>query len=126
MNLLQAESLKKSLPGPRKTSCGSISVVDLQSYDLNKENDRLRTFSENGCKIQNIKDLAIVGYYFVQRPDVVKCQFCCTVQIASEFINSVISNHIRVSPNCPLLRRRTTLNQPISVAELDEILPAAR
>ncbi|CAO1309604.1 unnamed protein product [Diamesa hyperborea] len=125
MNLLKTEGSEKSLPGPRKTSYGSLSFVDLQNYDLNKEADRRRTFSENGCEIKNIKILAIVGFYLVQRTDVVKCQFCFVVQIGSDIVNNVISNHLRVSPNCPLLRRRTTLNQPISEAELDEILPPA-
>lgn len=126
MNLLQAEGLKKPLPGPRRTSHGSLSFVDLQKYDLNKENDRSRTFLENGCEIENVKNFAIIGYYLVERPNVVKCQFCSVVQIASEIINSEISHHLRVSPNCPLLKRRSTLNQPISAAELDQILPPAR
>lgn len=119
------KSFNNSFRGQRKLS-SSNAFFNLTNYDLNKENDRLRTFSENNCNLTNIKDLAIVGYYYIQSPDVVKCQFCYVVQHVAETNNSVICNHLRVSPNCPLLRRRITLNQPVSEDELNEILPPER
>ena len=120
--MLKSECMKTTCNGTRN----NLAFVELKNYNLNKENDRLKSFLENGCKIQNINELALLGYYFVQHPDVVKCQFCHVVQIGSEIIDNVISNHLRVSPNCPLLIRRTTLNQAVSESKLERILPPVR
>lgn len=116
-----------SFPILHKTNCDN-SFVDLKSFDLNKEKDRLRTFTENYCNInsRSFKKLAIVGYYFVQHPDVVKCQFCHVVLTVSHTMDNVLCQHLQVSPNCPLLIRRPTRNLPISDVELDSILPPAR
>lgn len=92
---------------------------------LYKERDRLATFKDWTCKNVRKEELAMLGFYFRARPDNVKCVFCNVVIYNFEKGDSVLAGHLAFSPNCPLLRRRKTLNEAIDSDKLDGILPAA-
>lgn len=99
--------------------------IDVSDLELNKEGDRLRSFTQNGwCnRYVDCNELALLGFFFYKRPDVVKCYFCR--QSLNEFQpnDKVLKEHLKFSPNCPLLIRRQTHNEPIDSDKLDRALP---
>jgi len=100
--------------------------IDISNYDLTKEKDRIASFTENGFCNQKIdfRDLALVGFFFFRRPDLVKCEFCQIVIGNFERGDIVIEEHLKHSPNCPLLtKRRATANIPIDKKLFQESLP---
>jgi baculoviral IAP repeat-containing protein 7/8 len=101
--------------------------INFSGYDLLKESDRLRSFRDNKWNDSHVRasDLARLGCYFFKSPDLVRCIFCY-VQL-SEFASNddALKEHLRFSPNCPLLRRCETRNEPIDRDELERILPEA-
>ena len=101
------------------------SLIDLQSYELHKEDQRLASFLDNGWDnpFLNAEELARLGFYFYKKPDGVKCYFCYVKLGDFEEGDSALSEHLKWSPNCPLLKRRTTENLPIDSSLLNEILP---
>nr|1SDZ_A Chain A, Apoptosis 1 inhibitor [Drosophila melanogaster]1SE0_A Chain A, Apoptosis 1 inhibitor [Drosophila melanogaster] len=91
--------------------------------DLNREETRLKTFTDWPLDWLDKRQLAQTGMYFTHAGDKVKC-FFCGVEIGSwEQEDQPVPEHQRWSPNCPLLRRRTTNNVPINAEALDRILP---
>ena len=55
--------------------------------------------------------------------DNVKCVFC-KVEIGSwEVGDNVLREHLRWSPNCPLIKRRRTRNEPIDLESFKRCLP---
>lgn len=111
----------------RRPRRDSISQFDLSVYDLNKETDRRKTFVDNCWDNRNVQsaELALLGFYFIKKPDYVRCKFCNVV--LSDFTpnDDTLKEHLTFSPNCPLLRRRETDNKPIDCEQLNEILPPA-
>lgn len=101
-------------------------TIDISS-DLNYEDNRKRTFDENNWTNHYISSdaLAKSGCYFYGHPDTVKCQFCFIKLSQFEPADDPIEEHLKYSPNCPLIRRRNTANVPISSDELDSVLPPA-
>jgi hypothetical protein len=67
--------------------------------------------------------LALLGFYFFDHPDAVKCAFCKIVIREFQEGDEALQEHRKHSPNCPLLLRRSTNNIPISEALLNETLP---
>lgn len=102
-----------------------VSSIDNSSLDLFKENDRRKTFQNNNWSNQfvNGDDLAIVGLYFYKKPDAVKCIFCDVALRDFEQNDTALGEHLKWSPNCPLLRRRPTNNVPLDDTKLNRILP---
>lgn len=123
----QRENSNPFIAPPKAFKTFESMRIDISQYDLNKESDRRRTFVDNNWRNDYVQvvDLARTGFYYSKRPDYVTCYFC--QQTLSEFEpnDDVLKEHLRFSPNCPLLRRRETNNEPMSADELDRALPAA-
>lgn len=98
----------------------------MEQINLNCEEERLKSFRMNNwCNLYiNEKDLALVGFYYLEKPDLVKCNFCQVVLYNFENGDIALQEHIKWSPNCPLIKRRATGNIPIDYSLLDKILPA--
>lgn len=99
----------------------------LLKYNLNKESDRVKTFYEQNwsCKHAQAEELGRLGFYFFARPDKVRCVFCNVMLHDFEEGDNILEEHVKFSPNCPLLRRRRTSNVAIDSQTLEKILPAA-
>lgn len=96
----------------------------MTSENFCREDERLKTF-ENRWPLtfmdKNI--LAQTGMYYTGINDNVKCYFC-EVEIGRwEITDHPVNEHMRWSPNCPLLRRRSTNNIPLDAESLDRVLP---
>uniref|UniRef100_A0A0A1XBF2 Apoptosis 1 inhibitor n=1 Tax=Zeugodacus cucurbitae TaxID=28588 RepID=A0A0A1XBF2_ZEUCU len=88
-----------------------------------REDERLKSFENWPLEWLNKKELAQTGLVYTGEDDKVKCYFC-EVEIGRwERDDQPINEHLRFSPNCPLLRRRTTNNVPISNDTLTCVLP---
>lgn len=103
-----------------------ISSTDttISHNNLDYEKNRLRTFNKSWPKsFVNTQILAKFGFYFTGTGDRVKCHFC-QIEVCDWDINdNVVTEHLRWSPNCPLLRRHTTTNVPIGpIMEFDQLL----
>lgn len=89
------------------------------------ELERQKTFEHWPLHFIDKYDLARTGMFYTHENDKVKCYFC-EVEIGLwEEIDHPVSEHIKWSPNCPLMRRRSTNNIPINTDALDRILPPA-
>ncbi|EDW99808.1 uncharacterized protein Dyak_GE23121, isoform B [Drosophila yakuba] len=91
--------------------------------DLNREEARLKTFTDWPLDWLDKHQLAQTGMFFTHAGDKVKCFFCGVEIGCWEQEDQPVPEHQRWSPNCPLLRRRTTNNVPINGEALDRILP---
>ncbi|XP_037931018.1 death-associated inhibitor of apoptosis 1 [Teleopsis dalmanni] len=117
----------------------SVDVVDNKTNELyiiphkmpiytisdifSREEERLKTFDSWPLEWLNKNQLAQTGMFFTGDCDKVKCYFC-EVEIGCwERDDEPVSEHLRWSPNCPLLRRRTTNNEPIDAEALSRLLP---
>ncbi|XP_067613598.1 death-associated inhibitor of apoptosis 1 [Eurosta solidaginis] len=88
-----------------------------------REDERLKTFENWPLEWLNKKELAQTGLFYTGEDDKVKCYFC-EVEIGRwEREDQPVNEHLRFSPNCPLLRRRTTNNVPLNSDTLNRILP---
>ncbi|KAL7733451.1 hypothetical protein ACLKA6_004931 [Drosophila palustris] len=97
--------------------------VNRMNDKYHREDERLRTFDSWKLVFLDKKDLALTGMFFTNQEDKVKCYFC-EVEIGRwERDDHPVNEHLRWSPNCPLLRRRTTNNVPINPDALERILP---
>lgn len=112
---------------PNASSAIEVNTEDiLLKYNLNKESDRLKTFTDYkwSCDHVRVEELAFLGFYFFAIPDKVKCIFCHVVLHDFEEGDNILEEHMKYSPNCPLLRRRKTSNVAIDIKELEKVLPA--
>lgn len=128
----QFNSIGKDVVDNRTTETLSIKDCSPPAYspismpdNLNREDIRLQTFINWPHRFISPEKLAKTGFYFSgPNNDTVKCYFC-TVQIERwEPSDDEVHEHMRHSPNCPLLRRSHTNNVPIDDGELDRLLPA--
>lgn len=104
---------QKSSPSKQSTS------------DLSFESNRLRTFNNWTVPFISKNDLAMLGFYYYGPSDLVKCYFC-SVEIGMwEEGDDVLTDHIRWSPSCNLIRRNPTTNVPINAELLNQTLPPA-
>lgn len=85
-----------------------INLIDVTSYDLRREIERRASFYDNAWinPFINADDLALVGFYYYKKPDVVKCTFCDIAIKEFEEGDEAFLEHKKWSPNCPLLLRR--------------------
>nr|ASC55649.1 thread [Delia radicum] len=96
-------------------------------YEMNdifhREDERLKTFESWPLEWLDKKQLAMSGMFYMGDGDKTKCYFC-EVEIGRwEREDQPVPEHLRWSPNCPLLRRRTTNNVPINCEALERLLP---
>jgi E3 ubiquitin-protein ligase XIAP len=90
---------------------------------MNSEEARLATFHTWTKAFISKEKLALYGFYHCGPDDNVKCAFC-KVEIGSwEVGDNVLREHLRWSPNCPLIKRKRTANQPINEENFDRSLP---
>ncbi|EDV96091.1 death-associated inhibitor of apoptosis 1 [Drosophila grimshawi] len=127
-------TISSAIPAITTTITASDQVDDstnasrlLKLYRMNekyqREDERLKTYTNWPVPFLDCHTLAKTGMYFTNEDDKVKCYFC-EVEIGRwEPGDQPVSEHLRWSPNCPLLRRRPTNNIPISAEALDAILP---
>jgi len=102
-------------------------LTNLNKLKLHKEIDRRKSFVENDWsnEIVDFKELALQGFYFIEKPNIVKCKFCHIELSKFNPKDDLLIIHFKLSPNCPLLRRRETRNVSVDPEELDKILPPA-
>lgn len=93
--------------------------------DLNIEANRLKTFENWNVPFLDKHQLALLGFYYYGPGDMVKCYFCYVEIGRWEEGDDVLTDHMRWSPNCNLIRRNETNNVPISEALLNQTLPPA-
>lgn len=90
---------------------------------FHREDERLKTFDSWPLDWLDKKQLAMSGMFYMGESDKTKCYFC-EVEIGRwEREDQPVPEHLRWSPNCPLLRRRTTNNVPINCEALERLLP---
>lgn len=120
LNPLQIDQVDNST---NTTQIFKVSRVNRMNDKYHREFERLRTFDTWKVEFLNKNDLAMTGMFFTLQEDKVKCYFC-EVEIGRwERDDHPVNEHLRWSPNCPLLRRRTTNNVPINPDALERILP---
>lgn len=91
------------------------------SVSYHVEVSRLESFLNWSIPFISKIELARFGFYYVGPGDMVKC-FFCRVEIGLwEPNDNVLSEHLRWSPYCPLLRKRQTNNVPIDASFLDQL-----
>lgn len=96
---------------------------DFQISDLNVEANRLKTFDNWCVPFIDKNQLALLGFYYYGPNDLVKCYFCGVEVGMWEDGDDVLTDHMRWSPSCNLIRRRHTNNVPINEALLNQTLP---
>ncbi|EDW80089.1 uncharacterized protein Dwil_GK23971 [Drosophila willistoni] len=102
-----------------KSPCRIITMND----KYHREDERLKTFDNWPLSWLDKHQLAQTGMFYTNESDKVKCYFC-EVEIGRwEPEDQPVPEHLRFSPNCPLLRRRTTNNVPLNSDALERILP---
>ncbi|XP_035785709.1 death-associated inhibitor of apoptosis 1-like isoform X1 [Anopheles albimanus] len=91
-------------------------------HDMKYECIRLWTFEGVWTKRYILPEiLARYGFYYTRSPDNVKCHFC-DIQIGGwEEGDNVITEHLRWSPYCPLMRKHPTENVPLDPDFLDSV-----
>lgn len=97
----------------------------LQITDLNIEANRLKTFDHWNVSFIDKHQLALLGFYYFGPSDMVKCYFCGVEIGMWEDGDDVLTDHMRWSPSCNLIRRNETDNIPIDAGVLNETLPPA-
>uniref|UniRef100_A0A336KV49 CSON000011 protein n=1 Tax=Culicoides sonorensis TaxID=179676 RepID=A0A336KV49_CULSO len=70
---------------------------------LHKEKQRRLTFSDWNCLSTDKLLLAQIGFYFIGSTDLVKCYFCNLEIGMWQPDDDPVKEHLRWSPNCPLL-----------------------
>ncbi|CRK95837.1 CLUMA_CG009286, isoform A [Clunio marinus] len=95
------------------------------TLDLNIEANRLKTFENWHVTFIDKHQLALLGFYYYGPSDMVKCYFCGVEIGMWEEGDDVLTDHMRWSPSCNLIRRNETNNVPISEAVLNQTLPPA-
>lgn len=96
-----------------------------QLTDLNIEANRLKTFDNWHVAFIDKHQLALLGFYYYGPSDMVKCYFCGVEIGMWEEGDDALTDHMRWSPNCNLIRRSATNNVPINEALLNQTLPPA-
>ncbi|XP_055625207.1 death-associated inhibitor of apoptosis 1 [Toxorhynchites rutilus septentrionalis] len=91
------------------------------SLSYHMEVSRLESFRNWSVPFISKIELARYGFYFVGPNDMVKCYFCRVEIGLWEPNDNVLSEHLRWSPYCPLLRKRQTNNVPIDGCFLDQL-----
>lgn len=91
------------------------------SVSYHTEVARLESFRNWTVPFISKAELARYGFYYVGPNDMVKCYFCRVEIGLWEPNDNVLSEHLRWSPYCALLRKRQTNNVPIDASFLDQL-----
>lgn len=90
---------------------------------LNYEDERLKTFENWPSEFINRKEMAATGMFYTGQADKSKCYFCGVEIHSWQPSDNPVTEHLRWSVTCPLLRRRPTNNIPNNLIELNRLLP---
>ncbi|XP_065359672.1 death-associated inhibitor of apoptosis 1-like [Calliphora vicina] len=90
------------------------------------EKERLKTFDNWPLTWLCKNTLAATGMFYTGDGDRTNCYFCDIIIGKWELEDDPVQEHLRWSPNCPLLKRRLTSNVPINNVTLDQLLPPAK
>lgn len=93
------------------------------SENLHIEEIRLKTFHNWPIDFIDCKELAMTGMFYTGQADKTKCYFCEVEIYSWQHFDNPVSEHLRLSMTCPLLRRRTTNNITINSIEMNRLLP---
>lgn len=75
------------------------------------------------CDYIQPAELALFGFFYFQRYDIVRCHFC-KITIGNWMkSDKVLNEHEKWAPHCPFLLRKKTNNIPIDANLLDSKLP---
>ncbi|CRK95836.1 CLUMA_CG009285, isoform A [Clunio marinus] len=125
MNIVHPSTSSVNVQQNRRRS--SQVAFNLVRYNLNREEDRRKTFEQNGWFNHEFnveyKDLALLGFFYEKYPDSVRCNFCLLQLSDFEPGDDILQAHLTFSPNCPLLKRCKTDNEPMNSEKLNKILP---
>lgn len=108
-----------------KREAQKVATVRPNLADLNIEANRLKTLENWQLSYIDKHQLALLGFYYFGPSDLVKCYFCGVEIGMWEEGDDVLTDHMRWSPSCNLIRRNETNNVPINEALLNETLPPA-
>lgn len=91
--------------------------------DLNYEAARLRTFKNWTNKYVDSAILAKTGLFYLGMDSMVQCKYCGVCLAKWRRNDDEVLEHLKYSPDCPLLRKHVTFNVPLEkVSMLDYIL----
>ncbi|KAM7357819.1 death-associated inhibitor of apoptosis 1-like [Cochliomyia hominivorax] len=100
-----------------------LSTTCLWKDQYRSEKCRLKTFENWPLDWLDKNTLAKTGMFYLGEEDRTKCYFCNVVICKWELTDDPIQEHLRWSPNCPLLKRCRTNNEPLDNLALDCLLP---
>lgn len=96
------------------------------SIPLHREDERLRSFKTWSIDYISSEELARTGFFYLCNTyDLTQCFFCKIILGAWDEEDDIVKEHLRWSPKCPLILRKSTNNVPLDWTELDRILPAS-
>lgn len=93
------------------------------SSDFRLETERLKTFENWPLDWLDRNSLAATGMFYTGVQDHTKCYFCEVIIGKWDHGDDPVQEHLKWSPNCPLLQRRLTDNMPVNEKNLDLLLP---
>ncbi|KAF5295949.1 hypothetical protein FQA39_LY12721 [Lamprigera yunnana] len=80
---------------------------------MQKEADRLSTFTNWPCRFMDPSSLARAGFYYVNKNDIVRCAFC-SIEIGQwENGDNAMNDHRKWSDRCPFVTGSNCGNVPI-------------
>ncbi|ATY70223.1 multicapsid nucleopolyhedrovirus inhibitor of apoptosis protein 3-like protein [Tomelloso virus] len=97
--------------------------MSIDHTKMNCELTRRDTFKDCPVSFIDGNILAKIGFIYLGFDASVECHFCKVRIHKWQESNCPISDHIKWSPNCPLIRRAPTNNIPIDGDSLNNILP---
>lgn len=112
-------------PPPQQPEPQQPSQKKVPAADYNVEENRLKTFNNWDVSFIDKHRLALLGFYYYGPSDMVKCHFCGVEIGMWEDGDDVLTDHMRWSPYCSLIRRNPTENVPINESVLNYALPPA-
>lgn len=86
-------------------------------FNFNHEKERLDSFTDWPLDFVSEIVLAKTGFFYLGVDDRVQCQFCKVTLHEWAKGDNEVSEHIKFSKYCPLLRRQPTPNMPIESIE---------
>ncbi|KRF99218.1 uncharacterized protein Dwil_GK27491 [Drosophila willistoni] len=108
---------------PTTPSPSSDTLLYEWNHKYNREDERLKSFDNWPLDWLDKHQLAQTGLFYTKHKDIVRCFFCDVHMSHWKHKDQPIRDHLRCSPNCPLLRRRPTNNVPLNNDELQRVLP---
>ena len=92
---------------------------------MNREEDRLKTFSSWTTSVVEKNLLAKYGFYYKGSGDCVECIFCKVVISSWDIGDDPLKEHIHWAPSCPLLLNKAHSNIPLD-SNLADQLPSSQ